>query len=187
MSFGDYMLQEPLCALDAIEQATGEREINAIGYCLGGTLLASTMAYMAGKCHDRIKPATYFVTMTDFTGACEHGVFIDEEQLTSLEERMAERGYLEGHEMATTFNMLRANYLIWPFVVNDYLLHKEPVPFGPLPWNSDSMRMPIAMHDFYLRKMCLENKLIKPGGLSLGGRPYKSGKSRNTVLHPDAP
>jgi polyhydroxyalkanoate synthase subunit PhaC len=111
MSFEDYMLQGPHCALALIEQATGEREINAIGYCLGSTLLASTLAYMAEKYDDRIKSATYFVTMIDFTEAGELGVFIDEEQLISLEERMAKRGYLEGHEMATTFNMLRANDL----------------------------------------------------------------------------
>ncbi len=176
MSFEDYMLQGPLCALAAIEQATGEREINAIGYCLGGTLLASTLAYMAEKYDDRIKSATYLVTMIDFTEAGELGVFIDEEQLISLEERMAKRGYLEGHEMATTFNMLRANDLIWSFVVNNYLLGKEPVPFDLLYWNSDSTRMPATMHNFYLRKIYLENKLIEPGGLSLGSVPINLGK-----------
>src|SRR6202035_6161659 len=110
--FENYMLEGPLAALDAIEQATGEREVNAIGYCLGGTLLASTLAYMATKGDDRIKSATFFVTMMDFAEAGELGVFIDEEQLKSLEEKMSKRGYLEGSEMATTFNMLRANDLI---------------------------------------------------------------------------
>src|SRR5277367_3251461 len=121
-NFEDYMQEGYLAALDAIERATGEREVNAIGYCLGGTLLASTLAYMSAKKDDRIKSATFFVTLTDFEDAGELGVFIDEEQLKALEEKMNKRGYLEGSEMATTFNMLRANDLIWSFVVNNYLL-----------------------------------------------------------------
>ena len=167
--FDDYMQQGYLAALDAIEQATGEREVNAIGYCLGGTLLASTLAYMAAKKDDRIKSATFFVTMMDFQEAGELGVFIDEEQLQSLEEKMNMRGYLEGSEMATTFNMLRANDLIWSFVVNNYLLGNEPFPFDLLYWNSDSTRMPARMHSFYLRKMYQENLLVQPGGIELGG------------------
>ena len=170
-SFEDYMLEGPLAALDVIEKATGERQVNAIGYCLGGTLLASTLAYMAVKEDDRILSATYFTTMTDFTDAGELSVFIDEEQLSSLEEKMQERGYLDGSEMAGTFNMLRANDLIWSFVVNNYLLGKEPFPFDLLYWNSDSTRMPAAMHSFYLRKMYQENKLVVPGGIRLKGVP----------------
>jgi polyhydroxyalkanoate synthase len=169
--FDDYMLEGPLAALDAIEQATGERETNVIGYCLGGTLLAATLAYMAVKGDDRIKSATYFVTMTDFAEAGELSVFIDEEQLASLEERMRQHGYLEGSDMARTFNMLRANDLIWSFVVNNYLLGKEPFPFDLLYWNSDSTRMPAEMHSFYLRTMYQENKLIVPDALSLDGVP----------------
>jgi polyhydroxyalkanoate synthase len=169
--FDDYMLEGPLAALNAIEQATGEREVNVIGYCLGGTLLAATLAYMAVKGDDRIKSATYFVTMTDFAEAGELSVFIDEEQLASLEERMRQHGYLKGSDMATTFNMLRANDLIWSFVVNNYLLGKEPFPFDLLYWNSDSTRMPAAMHSFYLRTMYQENKLIVPDALSLDGVP----------------
>ncbi len=130
--FEDYMTDGYLAALDAIEKATGERDVNAIGYCLGGTLLASTLAYMATKGDDRIKSATFFVTMMDFAEAGELGVFIDEEQLKSLEEKMSKRGYLEGSEMATTFNMLRANDLIWSFVVNNYLLGNDPFPFDLL-------------------------------------------------------
>ncbi len=169
--FADYMLEGPLAALDAIEQATGEREANVIGYCLGGTLLAATLAYMAVKKDDRLVSATYFVTMTDFTEAGELSVFIDEEQLTALEERMREQGYLEGSDMATTFNMLRANDLIWSFVVNNYLLGKDPFPFDLLYWNSDSTRMPAAMHAYYLRNMYQENKLVVPGALNLAGVP----------------
>src|SRR5262249_11955984 len=123
-TFTDYMLEGPLTALDAIEEATGEREANVIGYCLGGTLLAATLAYMAGKRDKRIKSATFFVTMVDFAEAGELSVFIDEEQLSALEERMNAKGYLEGRDMANTFNMLRANDLIWSFVVNNYLLGK---------------------------------------------------------------
>src|SRR5262245_62900193 len=118
------MLEGPLAALDAIERATGECEANVIGYCLGGTLLASTLAYMAVKRDSRIKSATYLVTMVDFSEAGELSVFIDEEQLAALEERMNAKGYLEGRDMATTFNMLRANDLIWSFVVNKYIMGK---------------------------------------------------------------
>ena len=176
MGFDDYMKLGYLAALDAIEQATGEREVNAIGYCLGGTLLASTLAYMAARGDDRIKTATFFVTMMDFTEAGELGVFIDEEQLQALEAKMNQRGYLEGSEMATTFNMLRANDLIWSFVVNNYLLGNEPFPFDLLYWNSDSTRMPAAMHSFYLRKMYQENLLAVPNGISLDNVPIDLGK-----------
>ncbi|EHL97943.1 putative poly-beta-hydroxybutyrate polymerase [Acetobacteraceae bacterium AT-5844] len=170
-SFEDYMLEGPYAALDAIEKATGEKAINAIGYCLGGTLLSATLARMAAKRDARIKSATFFTTMVDFEEAGELGVFIDEEQLKSLEERMQKRGYLEGREMATTFNMLRANDLIWSFVVQNYLLGQEVFPFDLLYWNDDSTRMPAAMHSFYLRRMYQQNDLVKPGGVTLGGTP----------------
>ncbi|HVM83960.1 MAG TPA: class I poly(R)-hydroxyalkanoic acid synthase, partial [Candidatus Binatia bacterium] len=171
-SFTDYMLEGPLAALDAIEKATGEKSANVIGYCLGGTLLAATLAYLAAKKKsDRVASATFFTSMVDFAEAGELSVFIDEEQLDSLEAKMNERGYLEGSEMATTFNMLRANDLIWSFVINNYLLGKEPFPFDLLYWNSDSTRMPAAMHSFYLRNMYQRNLLSKPGGISLDGVP----------------
>jgi polyhydroxyalkanoate synthase len=169
--FDDYLKEGVLDALGAIEAATGEREVNAIGYCLGGTLLASSLAYMAAKGDDRIKSATFFVTMMDFQEAGELSVFIDEEQLQGLEEKMNKRGYLDGSEMATTFNMLRANDLIWSFVVNNYLLGNEPFPFDLLYWNSDSTRMPARMHSFYLRQMYQENLLCKQGGITLDGVP----------------
>jgi polyhydroxyalkanoate synthase subunit PhaC len=169
--FEDYMRQGPLEALDAVEAATGERVVNAIGYCLGGTLLASTLGYLAAMGETRAKSATYFVTLVDFTEVGDMAVFIDEEQLAALESRMRERGYLEAHDMATAFNMLRANDLIWSFVVNNYLLGKEPLPFDLLYWNADSTRMPAAMHSFYLRNMYQENRLSKPGGVTLAGTP----------------
>jgi polyhydroxyalkanoate synthase len=170
-SFDDYMLEGPLACLDAMAQATGEPDANVIGYCLGGTLLAATLAYMAAKGDDRFASATFLASMVDFTEAGELGVFIDEEQLAVLEDKMRQHGYLEGSDMATTFNMLRANDLIWSFVVNNYLLGKEPFPFDLLYWNSDSTRMPAAMHSFYLRRMYQENKLIEPGGITLAGEP----------------
>ncbi len=169
--FEDYLLEGPITALDIIEKVTGERDVNAIGYCLGGTLLATTLAFMAAKGDDRIKSATYFTTMTDFSEPGELGVFIDEAQISGLEAKMNERGYLDGRQMATTFNMLRANDLIWSFVVNNYLLGKDPFPFDLLYWNSDSTRMPAVMHSFYLRKFYQENKLIEPGGITLAGVP----------------
>jgi polyhydroxyalkanoate synthase len=170
-TFEDYMFEGLLAALEAIHQATGERQANVIGYCLGGTLLASTLAYMAAKRDRRIASATYFVTMVDFAEAGELSVFIDEEQLKALDERMREKGYLEGRDMATTFNLLRANDLIWSFVVNNYLLGKSPFPFDLLYWNADSTRMPAAMHSFYLRNMYQENLLAQPAGITLGGVP----------------
>jgi poly[(R)-3-hydroxyalkanoate] polymerase subunit PhaC len=170
-TFEDYMIEGPLAALDAIQAATGERQANVIGYCLGGTLLAATLAYMAATHDDRFVSATFFVSLTDFKEAGELSVFIDEAQLEFLEDRMKEHGYLEGADMATTFNMLRANDLIWSFVVNNYLLGKEPFPFDLLYWNSDSTRMPAAMHSFYLRTMYQENKLVIPGAIRLNNVP----------------
>ncbi|MCF3628976.1 class I poly(R)-hydroxyalkanoic acid synthase [Thalassospiraceae bacterium LMO-SO8] len=174
-TYDDYMLEGPLAAMDVIEQATGERAINIIGYCLGGTLTAAALAWMAAqkgeKWKDRVKSATFFTTMVDFAEAGDLSVFVDETQLANMEAKMNERGYLEGSEMATTFNMLRANDLIWSFVVNNYLLGKDPFPFDLLFWNSDSTRMPAAMHAFYLRNMYLENKLATPGGITLAGTP----------------
>lgn len=175
-TFDDYLLDGPLAALDAIEKATGEREIDAIGFCLGGTLLASALGYMAAKKDDRIKSATFLASMIDFADPGELEVFIDDKQVTALEKKMRERGYLEGSEMAATFNMLRANDLIWSFVVNNYLLGKHPFPFDLLFWNSDSTRMPAAMHSFYLRNMYIENLLPKPGGITLNGVPIDLSK-----------
>ncbi|GEO36466.1 class I poly(R)-hydroxyalkanoic acid synthase [Skermanella aerolata] len=170
-SFEDYMAEGTLAALDQIQLATGQPEVNAIGYCLGGTLLASTLAYMAAKGDERITSATFFTTMTDFSEAGELSVFIDEEQLQMLEEKMNEKGYLDGSTMAASFNMLRANDLIWSFVVNNYLLGKDPFPFDLLYWNSDSTRMPARMHSFYLRNMYQKNLLAQPGGISLKDQP----------------
>ncbi|MEM7444855.1 MAG: class I poly(R)-hydroxyalkanoic acid synthase [Pseudomonadota bacterium] len=169
--FDSYRTEGPMAALDAIEQATGEREVNVIGYCLGGTLLSATLAVMKAQEDDRIKSATYFTTMVDFEEAGELSVFIDEEQIAALEAQMDRDGYLDASSMANTFNMLRANDLIWSFVVNNYLLGKDPFPFDLLYWNSDSTRLPAAMHSFYLRNMYQDNLLVEPGGISLGDVP----------------
>ncbi|MBM3565653.1 MAG: class I poly(R)-hydroxyalkanoic acid synthase [Alphaproteobacteria bacterium] len=171
-TFDDYMFEGPIAALEAIEKATGAPDANVVGYCIGGTLLACTLAYMAGKgdaaLSRRIKTATFLTTMVDFDDPGELDVFIDERQLANLDESMGKRGYLEGNEMAAAFNMMRGTDLIWSFVVNNYLLGKEPFPFDLLYWNSDSTRMPAAMHAFYLRKMYHENKLSEPDGITLG-------------------
>ena len=170
-TFDDYLVEGALAALQAVERATGQPDANVIGYCLGGTLLACALAWLEEKKESRVHSATFFVSMIDFAEPGELEVFIDEDQLAALESRMAKRGYLEGSEMATTFNMLRANDLIWSFVVNNYLLGKDPFPFDLLYWNSDSTRMPAAMHGFYLRNMYLKNLLRVPGGLKLAGVP----------------
>jgi len=167
--FEDYVSEGILAALDAIEKATGEPDTNVIGYCLGGTLLAATLGVMAGRKDKRIASATFMTSLIDFTAAGELEVFIDEEQVRSLEKKMSERGYLEGSEMAQTFNMLRANDLIWSFVINNYLLGRDPFPFDLLHWNSDSTRMPARMHSYYLRNMYMKNALAKPCGVELGG------------------
>ncbi len=174
--FDAYATDGILAALDAIGRATGEREVNAVGYCLGGTLLASTLASMAAAGDDRVRSATFLATMLDFKEAGELGVFIDEEQLKALEERMEKRAFLEGSEMAATCNMLRANDLIWSFVVNNYLLGNDPFPFDLLYWNSDSTRLPARMHRFYLRRMYQDNLLVQPGGIELNGYPVDLGR-----------
>ncbi|HKQ29117.1 MAG TPA: class I poly(R)-hydroxyalkanoic acid synthase [Burkholderiales bacterium] len=169
--FDDYMREGAIAAFDAVEKATGERDLNAIGYCLGGTLLGATLGYLSNTNQQRVASATFFVSLLDFSQPGELGVFIDEEQVASLEKKMNERGFLEGSEMAGTFNLLRSNDLVWSFVVNNYLLGKDPFPFDLLYWNADSTRMPARMHSFYLRKMYLENLLGEPGGIDLDGVP----------------
>jgi polyhydroxyalkanoate synthase len=160
-SFEEYMREGPLEALDVIKDVTGEESVHTIGYCVGGTLMAVTLAWMAAKGDARIASATFFAAQVDFTYAGDLLVFVDEEQLKTIERNMAERGYLEGKKMATAFNMLRSNDLIWPYVISNYLKGKQPYPFDLLYWNSDSTRMPAANHSFYLRNCYLDNKLSK--------------------------
>ena len=167
--FADYVTEGVLEAVNAVERATGESEINMIGYCIGGSLLATSLAYMKAKGDERVKSATFFTTMLDFSDPGELGVFIDEEQICGLEKKMGESGYLDGSQMAGTFNLMRANDLIWSFYINNYLLGNDPRPFDLLYWNSDSTRMPAKMHAWYLRNLYLENNLCKPGGVTIDG------------------
>jgi len=169
-SFEDYVRQGPIAALDAIKEATGEDKVHAVGYCVGGTLLAVTLAAMAAWGDERIVSATLFAAQVDFTYAGDLKVFVDEEQIATLEQRMAERGYLESKSMATVFNLLRSNDLLWPYVINNYLKGKAPFPFDLLYWNSDATRLPAANHSFYLRNCYLGNTLAK-GKMSLGNTP----------------
>ena len=140
-------------------KATGADGVNAVGYCVGGTILSVSLAYMAATGDDRIKSATFFATQVDFSHAGDLKIFVDEEQIADLEYKMKMRGYLEGKEMANAFNMLRPNDLIWPYVIGNYFKGKEPPPFDLLYWNSDATRMPAANHAFYLRHCYLENQL----------------------------
>lgn len=167
-SFEHYMREGILSALDTIEKATGERGANTIGYCVGGTLLSVTLAYCAAIGDDRIKSATLFTTQVDFEHAGDLKVFVDEEQVLAIEARMKEKGYLEGGKMASAFNMLRSNDLIWPYVINNYMKGKDPFPFDLLYWNSDSTRMPAANHSYYLRNCYLENNLTR-GRMQIAG------------------
>ncbi len=169
LGFDDYLLKGTMAAVDAVEKASGESQMNVLAYCLGGTLTATTLAYMAAKGDDRIQSATFMATLTDFSDPGEIRVFIDEKQIQGIEKRMARRGYLEGFEMADSFRMLRENDLVWNYLVDQYLLGKEPTAFDLLYWNEDTTRMPERMHSFYLRQMYLENNLIKPDGITLDG------------------
>jgi polyhydroxyalkanoate synthase len=167
--FEDYMRDGIFAALDAVEKATRIRDPNCVGYCIGGTLLAATLAYMAEKGDDRIHSATFWAAQTDFSEAGDLSVFVDEAQLDALKAQMDnEGGVLSGSKMAGTFNMLRANDLIWSFVINNYLLGKQPMPFDLLYWNSDTTRMPEKLHLSYLRQCYKENALAS-GKMKLAG------------------
>ena len=170
MDWADYIRDGIWFALDTIEDCTGEREVNAIGYCVGGTLLCAAMALMAREGDNRIATATLFTTQVDFVHAGDLKVFVDEEQLAQIEAQMNRDGYLDGSKMASAFNMLRSGDLIWPYVVNNYMKGKDPMPFDLLYWNADSTRMASANHIFYLRNCYLENNLAH-GRMHLAGGP----------------
>jgi len=167
-SFEDYIRDGVLEALDAVQQATGERSIHALGYCVGGTLLSATLAYLAATGDNRVKSATFLATQVDFSQAGDLKVFLDEEQVAAIERDMARQGYLEGHKMAAAFNLLRSNDLIWPYVVDVYMRGRTPLPMDLLYWNSDSTRMPAANHSFYLRR-CYINNDLSQGRIPIGG------------------
>jgi polyhydroxyalkanoate synthase len=158
-TWDDYMKEGPLAAMDVIEKATGEMKVHTMGYCVGGTLLATTLAWLAEKRRQRVTSATFLAAQVDFTHAGDLLVFVDEGQISALERDMQESGVLEGAKMAMAFNMLRSNDLIWSYVVNNYLKGQAPSAFDLLHWNSDATRMPAANHSYYLRNCYLENRL----------------------------
>jgi polyhydroxyalkanoate synthase len=178
----DYSREGIDFALDTITKATGEREVNAIGYCVGGTLLAATLALHAARGDKRIETVTLFTTQVDFTFAGDLKVFVDEEQIQAVEKSMAADGFLEGTKMALAFNMLRASELIWPYFVNNYLKGQEPMAFDLLFWNADSTRMAAANHSFYLRNCYLNNNLAR-GEMLLDGRKVNLGSVKIPVYN----
>lgn len=169
-TFSDYMKEGLIEALDQIENITGEKQCNAVGYCLGGTLLATALAYLSvQKKPDRIASATFLTTLIDFEKAGDMKLFMDDQQIDAMEKSMSKHGILQAKELQRTFSLLRANDLIWSFVINNYLMGKEPFPFDLLFWNDDSTNMPAAMHSFYLKNMYRDNLLAVPGGLDIDG------------------
>ncbi len=170
LTWADYMQMGPISAMDAIEQACGEKSVNVVSYCIGGTLTASTVAYLTSTRRARkVKSVTYMATLQDFRDPGELGVLLGEPILNGLEARMAEAGYLDGRSMAYTFNLLRENDLFWSFYVSNYLKGENPAPFDLLYWNSDGTNLPAGTHGWYLRHMYLENRLVEPGGIELDG------------------
>jgi polyhydroxyalkanoate synthase len=167
-TFEDYMLEGVLTAADAVQRETGIEKINVVGYCVGGTLLGATLAYLAARGEEPFRSVTFLTTQLDFSKAGDLLLFTSDTQLTALKEMMAERGYLDGSRMANVFNMMRPRDLIWPYIVNNYMLGKKPFPFDLLYWNQDSTRMPAANHGFYLEQFYSENKLAK-GEMTLAG------------------
>ncbi len=167
-TFEEYMTEGLLAATDAVKREAGVEKVNVIGYCVGGTLLGTALAYLAARGEEPFASATFFAAQVDFTKAGDLMLFIDDTQLKALEEMMAERGFLDGSRMATVFNLLRPKDLIWPYIVNNYMLGKKPFPFDLLFWNQDSTRMTPANHKFYLREFYHENRLAR-GQMSVGG------------------
>ncbi len=173
--FEDYAKEGVLDACEFILKS-GYEKINAIGYCIGGTLLATTLAYMSAKKMDYIASATFLATLLDFSDPGDIGMFVSEEALKSVEEETALKGYLDGKYLAQSFSLLRANDLIWSFFVNNYLLGRRPLPFDLLSWNADPTNLPAKMYSFYIRNMYINNSLVKPSGIGILGVPIDLGK-----------
>ncbi len=167
--FEDYMLEGPLQAMQVIQAITGEEQLNALGYCIGGTLLGSTLAWLAKKGRQPVASATYLTTLLDFSDPGGIGVFINEHSLSGIERMLQRQGYLDGRAMAFTFNLLRENELFWSFWINNYLKGKPPAAFDLLYWNTDGTNLPARMHAYYLRQMYLENRLVQADALTLAG------------------
>ena len=178
IGFEDYMELGPLAACDAVRAITGAPSVNVMGYCIGGTLLAITLAWLAarGDIKERFNAATFMVSLQDFARVGDTAVFLGEEALDQVEQQMMQRGYLDSREMSNMFNLLRPNDLIWSNVVNNYLLGQKPPAFDLLYWNSDGTRMCRAAHSWYLRNTYVENNVIVPGKVVLKGQPIDLGR-----------
>lgn len=175
--FGDYLERGLVEMGEQVKRLFATERYHAVGYCLGGTLLAATAAWhAAGEGDDGPASLTFLTTMLDFSSPGDLGAFISEDLIAKIEKRMAACGYLDGAEMSDVFAMLRSSDLYWSFFIGHYLMGREPRPFDILHWNSDNTRMPAAMHSFYLRNMYLENNLVKPGKLKLAGRAIDLGR-----------
>jgi polyhydroxyalkanoate synthase len=168
----------PLAASDVVRQITGSDRVNVMGYCIGGTLLAMALAWLAAKGDNRFNSATFMVSLQDFSRVGDTAIFMEEPAVDFVEQQMMERGYLDSREMANMFNLLRSNDLIWANVVNNYLLGQKPPAFDLLYWNSDGTRMARAAHAWYLRNTYVENNLIKPGRIVLKGEPIDLSRIR---------
>lgn len=175
-TWDDYIAEGTIPAIDAVKKITGAKKINGVSWCIGGTILATTMAVLAAKRKKPFNSATFFTTLLDFSDPGELGIFIDESQVNQHEHNLADGGVMPGKQLATTFSMMRANDLVWNYVVNNYLKGKTPPPFDILYWNGDSTNMTAAMYTWYLREMYLENNLAKPGKIELCGVPVDLGK-----------
>jgi polyhydroxyalkanoate synthase len=180
--FESYMRDGVFAAIDAIRNQTGETRVNALGYCVGGTLLASTLGYMAATRDSRIAAATFLTTQVDFSNSGDLQVFADEEQIAAVEAEMAEKGYLEGGKMAMAFNMLRPNDLIWSYMVSNYVKGAEPHAFDLLYWNSDSTNMPAKNHSFYMRQCYLHDNIVK-GKMVLDGKRINLSKVKTPIYN----
>jgi len=177
----DYLDLGPLEAIDAVRDITGSPQVNTMGYCIGGTLQAMALAWLAARNDDRIKAATFVVSLQDFSHVGDTAIFMGEENIDFIEEQMMQRGYLDSREMANMFNLLRANDLIWSNVVNNYLLGQKPPAFDLLYWNSDGTRMTPTAHSWYLRNTYIENNLIVPGKVELKGEKLDLGKIKQDI------
>jgi len=182
LTFGDYMKSGVLAAMEAVGKATGEFRMHTMGYCVGGTMLSATLAWLAAKRQVRATSATFLTTQVDFTYAGDLKIFADEDGISALEKDMQAYGYLDARAMANTFNALRSNELVWPYVINNYLKGKAPMPFDLLYWNSDSTRMTAANHSYYLRNCYLENRLSR-GEMELEGITLDLGKIKVPVYN----
>ncbi|MCC4784266.1 class I poly(R)-hydroxyalkanoic acid synthase [Vibrio splendidus] len=168
--FGDYVTEGVVKAVTAIEDITGKEQINAAGYCIGGTVLASTVAYYAAKrMKKRIKTATFFTTLLDFSQPGEVGAYINETIIDAIEKQNNAKGYMDGRSLSVTFSLLRENSLYWNYYIDNYLKGSSPMEFDLLYWNSDSTNVAAKCHNFLLRELYLENKLVQDKGVKVGG------------------